>query len=201
MKQKITTIYLLLLAMACLSACGDVKPEVRIGHFALPVPESWKAFSESDRAGARNQFASDLAPGLGQYAKTGAPPPKMGDFIIFQKQPSGQLIGWTLQIPEQSDFMKTMFEKEQVNFTARKNLAGDQIKAGQCRMFKIKDIDVVRVDVEMSDGGKSTNIQYWSPERPGLITVLMVGARAGSTAETQRQFDAIISSIVINKKP
>lgn len=185
----------------------DVRPGVTVGHFTITLPDDWKAFPETDRIRVRDQqFASQLAPGLRQYVKEGAPTPKLGDFlgdfIIFQKQPVAQAIGWTLKIPNQKeDFMKTLLKKEETDFTEQKNLAGGRIKGGQARLLRINNAEVVRVDVEMADGGKSTNIQYWAPERPGLITVLMLGTRGSSSPETEQQVGTIISSIVINNKP
>lgn len=212
MKQKLLTSFTLIASIACIlhtpQARGeDAKPGLTIGHFTMTLPDDWKSFSEADRIRTRDQqFASQLAPGLRQYVKEGAPTPKLGDFlgdfVIFQKQPVGQAIGWTLKIPNQKDdFMKTLLKKEQTDFTAQKNLAGGRIKGGQARLFRINNAEVVRVDVEMAEGGKSTNIQFWSPERPDLITVLMLGTRGKSSQETEQQVNAIISSIVIKNKP
>jgi uncharacterized protein (TIGR02145 family) len=171
-----------------------------IGHFSFSVPKGWNPLSAADKTAARNEFASDLAPGLGQYIKAGEPPPGMGEFEILQKPTDGQLIGWTLIVPEQTDFMEEIFKKENVEFQKRKNLAGGQIKSGSCRLFKVNGIDVVRVDVEMSGGGQSTNMHFWSPKSPRVITTLMLGMGPHKSVQTEKEFEDIISSLMVREE-
>lgn len=171
-----------------------------IGHFSFSVPKGWNSFSDADKAATRTEFTSDLAPGLSQYNKTGEPTPRMGDFEIFQKPTDGQLIGWTLILPKQTDFLKEILKKEDVQFQKRKNLAGDQIKSGSSRLFKAGGIDVVRVDVEMANGGKSTNLQFWSSKSPRVITTLMIGIRPHKSTQTEKEFESIISSLVVSEE-
>ena len=171
-----------------------------IGHFSVSVPEDWDSLSNADKAAARKEFASDLGPGLRQYNRSGQPPPKMSDFEIFQKPTDGQLIAWTLLVPEQTDFLKEILKKEKRDFQKQKNLAGGQIKSGLCRMVKVDSIDVVRVDIEMANGGKSTNVHFWSPRDPGIITTLMIGIRPNSSKQTAKEFDSIISSLVVSEE-
>ena len=126
-----------------------------IGHFTVTVPDGWNSFSSSDKAAARSEFASDLSPGLRQYEKAGQPAPRMGDFIIFQKQPEGQLIGWTLLVPDQTDFLKEILKREDVQFERGKSLSGGRITAGSCKLVKLGGVDVVRMDVQMANGEKA----------------------------------------------
>jgi len=209
MNRNKTTIALVSLTLLCATLpnadCADTaSPDPTrcvIGHFTLPVPKGWNAFSASDKVGARSEFASEMAPGLTQYKKAGAPPPRMGQFEIFQKPPDGQIIAWTLLVPDQTDFLKEILKKEDTEFQKRKNLAGQRLKGGFCRLVKIGTNDVVRVDVEMADGGKSTNLEFWSPKHPGLITTLMVGVRANRSEQTQKDYDTILASLRVDENP
>ena len=171
-----------------------------MGHFSFSVPRGWNSFSDADKDAARSEFASDLAPGLKQYNKAGEPAPRMGDFEIFQKPTDGQLIGWTLLVPAQADFLNEMLKRENVEFQKQKNLAGGQIKSGTCRLFNVNGVDVVRVDVEMSNGGRSTNIHFWSPKSPGVISTLMLGIRPNKSAQTEKEFEDIILSIRVTEE-
>jgi hypothetical protein len=171
--------------------------ECVIGHFTLTMPDGWNSFSGGDKASARAEFASDLAPGLKQYNRAGQPAPRMGAFEIFQKPTDGQLIGWTLLVPVQTDFLKQILKREDVEFQKHKNLAGGQVKSGSCRLFKVGKIDVVRVDVEMANGGKTTNLHFWSPKSPGIISTLMLGLRPHKSTQTEREFESIIASLVV----
>jgi hypothetical protein len=170
-----------------------------VGHFTASLPDGWNSFSSADKAAARREFASDLAPGLRQYEKSGQPSPKMGDFVIFQKPPEGQLIGWTLVVPDQTDFLKEILKREDVQFERGKSLSGGRITAGSCKLVKLGGVDVVRVDVEMANGGKSTNLHFWSPKSPGVITTLMIGLRPGKSAQTEKEFDKMIASLEVRE--
>ena len=125
----------------------------------------------------------------------------MGEFEIYQKPPEGQLIGWTLIVPDQADFLKEILKRENVEFEGRKNLGGGQVTGGFCKLVKVGSSDVVRVDVEMANGGKSTNLHFWSPKRPGLITTLMFGLRPNCSHQTKKDYETIISSLKIDEKP
>ena len=199
-------VVVLLSIVLCLIGAADLcaqepSPESRscvIGHFSLSAPEAWKPLTGSDKAATRSEFASSIAPGLGQYNRAGAPEPRMDQFEILQKPTDAQLIGWTLIVPDQIDFLKEIFKKEDTQLENQKNMAGGRIKAGSCRWVKIGGLDVVRVDVEMADGGKSTNLHFWSSKNPGIITTLMLGVGAGRSAETEKEFDSILSSIAVS---
>ena len=179
----------------------DQGRQCTIGHFSVSIPQGWNSFSDTDKAGARREFSTDLAPGLKQYQRAGDATPRMGEFEIYQKPPYGQLIGWTLVIPDQTDFLKEILKKEDVEFQKRKNLAGGQVRSGFCRLVKVGGNDVVRVDVEMANGGKSTNLIFWSPKRPGLITTLMLGMRPNYSDQTRKDYETIISSLRIDEHP
>lgn len=174
--------------------------QCRIGHFTVSIPQGWNSFSASDKAGARQEFSTDLSPGLKQYEKTGAPTPRMGDFEIYQKPTDGQLIGWTLVIPDQKDFLKVILKREDVQFEKGKSLSGGSVKGGSCRLVKVGTVDVVRVDVEMANGGKTTNLHFWSPKTPGVITTLMIGVRPNKSAQTEKDFEKIISSLAVSEE-
>jgi hypothetical protein len=166
-----------------------------IGHFTFFVPNGWNSFSSVDKASARNGFASDLEPGLGQYSEPGKPAPKMGDFEIFQKPTDGQLIGWTLIVPNQTDFLKEILKKEEIQLEQRKS----QIKSGTCRLVKIIGINIVRVDVAMANGAITTNLHFWSPKSPGIISTLMIGLRPDKSAQTEKDYQNIIESLIVNE--
>jgi hypothetical protein len=151
--------------------------QCRIGHFTVSIPNAWLSLSDSDKAGARREFASDLSPGLKPYEKPGSPMPCMGEFEIYQKPSDAQLIGWTLLIPNQTDFLKEILKREDVQFEKGKSMSGGRVKGGSCRLVKVGNFDVVRVDVEMANGGKSTNLHFWSPKTPGVVSTLMIGVR------------------------
>lgn len=168
--------------------------KVEIGHFTLFVPEGWNVFSKDDRIKARKEFELDLEPGLKQYEVDGKPKPRMGDFRVFQKQPFGQLIGWTLIVPDNTNLLQKIFKKEN-QFRQRK----DQIKSGSCRLVKIDGIDVVRVDVEMTNGDLMTNLHFYSPKSPGIISSLMFGLRSGKSVQAEKEFESIIGSIKIKE--
>jgi len=170
-----------------------------IGNFSVSVPKGWNSFSNQDKATARSGFASDLAPGLVQYSRVGKPDPQMGDFEIFQKPNDGQLIGWTLLIPDQTDFLKEILKKENIGFEKKKNLSGGQVKSGACRLVKIGEIEVVRVDVIMANGGIAANFHFWSPKSPGVISTLMIGTRPNMSAQTEKEFQDIIESLIVNE--
>ena len=175
------------------------KSKCVIGHFSVSVPKDWKAFSNADKDGARSGFAADLEPGLAQYVRAGKPKPRMGDFEIFQKPTDGQLIGWTLLIPDQADFLKEILKKENGDFENQKSLSGGQIQSGSCRLVNISGKDVVRVDIEMANGGKSTNLHFWSPKNPGVISTLMLGLRPNKSSQSEKDFESIIKSLVVNE--
>lgn len=174
--------------------------QVRIGHFIVKIPSGWNALSGNYKADAKKEFSADLAPGLKQYEKVDGPKPKMGEFEIFQKPKDGQLIGWTLVIPDQTDFLKEILKREDLQFEKRKSLSGGSIKGGSCKLVNQNGFNIVRVDVEMENGGKSTNLHFWSPENPGIITTLMAGVRSNTSSQTDREFESIISSIVVTDK-
>ncbi|MBU4319353.1 MAG: hypothetical protein KKF30_19000 [Proteobacteria bacterium] len=171
----------------------------RIGHFTAFIPLGWNSFSDSDKAGAKREFATDLAPGLRQYEKAGATTPHMGEFEIFQKPTDAQLIGWTLVIPDQTDFLKEILRREDVQFEKGKNLSGGRITGGSCRLVKIGGFDVVRVDVEMANGGKSTNLHFWSPKTPGVMSTLMIGLRPHKSDQTEKDYESIISTLIVSE--
>jgi len=177
----------------------DKGRQCRIGHFTVSIPHGWDSFSDSDKAIARREFSTDLAPGLKQYKKVGGPTPRMGEFEIYQKPTDAQLIGWTLVIPDQASFLKEILKREDVQFEKRKSLSGGRLKGGSCRLVKVSGFDVVRVDVEMANGGKSTNLHFWSPKSPGVISTLMVGVRPHKSAQTEKEFESIIFSLVVNE--
>jgi hypothetical protein len=170
-----------------------------IGNFTVSVPNGWNSFSNQDKASARSEFASDLEPGLVQYSKAGKPDPKMGDFEIFQKPTDGQLIGWTLLIPDQTDFLKEILKKENIEFEKKKNLSGGQVISGSCRLVKIGGIEVVRVDVIMANGAIATNFHFWSPKNPGVISTLMIGTRPNKSAQTEKEYQGIIESLIVKE--
>ena len=174
--------------------------QVRVGHFLVTVPPGWNSFSDSDKAGVRRDFSTDLAPGLKQYVKAGEVRPHMGEFEILQKPPAGQLIGWTLVIPDQVEFLKEILKQEDVQFEKGKSLSGGRVTGGSCRLVNLNGFDVVRVDVEMANGGKSTNLQFWSPKDPGVVSTLMIGLRLNSSAQTEKEFEDIISSLAVTDK-
>ncbi|MFH2057579.1 MAG: hypothetical protein ABIJ59_01605 [Pseudomonadota bacterium] len=176
----------------------DKSSQFRVGHFMVSIPHGWGSFSDSDKALARRGFSTDLAPGLKQYEKVGESAPHMGEFEIYQKPTDGQLIGWTLVIPDQADFLKEILKREDVQFEKGKSLSGGRIKGGSCRLFKVSGFDVVRVDVEMANGGKSTNLHFWSPKNPGIISTLMIGVRPHKSEQTEKEFERIISSIAVD---
>jgi hypothetical protein len=170
-----------------------------IGNFTVSIPKGWNSFSNQDKASARIEFASDLEPGLVQYRKDGKPDPKMGDFEIFQKPADGQLIGWTLLIPDQTDFLKEILKKENIEFEKKKSLSGGQVKSGSCRLVKIGGIEVVRVDVIMANGAIATNFHFWSPKSPGVISTIMIGTRPNKSAQTEKEYQGIIESLFVKE--
>ncbi len=176
---------------------GSLGKQVRVGHFLVTVPPGWNSFSDSEKAGARREFSTDLAPGLKQYVKAGEIKPHMRDFEILQKPPTGQLIGWTLIIPDQTEFLKEILKRENVQFEKGKSLSGGRIKGGSCRLVNLNGFDVVRVDVEMANGGKSTNLQFWSPKNPGVVSVIMVGLKQHASSQTEKEYESIISTLVV----
>jgi hypothetical protein len=171
----------------------------RVGHFEVSVPSSWKPLSAADTASIRREFEGDLGPGLKQYYKTGEPEPRMGEFAIFQKPSDAQMIGWTLIVPPQIDFLKEILRREAVEFEKRKNLAGAQLKGGTCRLVRVGDVDVVRVDVAMANGGTSTNLHYWSPKNPTVVSILMLGIRPHASTETENELNSIIAALTIKE--
>ncbi len=170
---------------------------VKIGHFVVRFPPGWNFCSFSEKAASRREFSAYLAPGLKQYGKVNGLTPHMEEFEIYQKPPSGQLIGWTLVIPDQVNFLRKILKRENVQFEKRKSLSGGGIKGGTCRLVKIGNFDVVRVDVEMVNGGKSTNLQFWSPKNPGVVSVLMVGLKQHASSQTEKEYESIISTLVV----
>lgn len=178
---------------------GQAK-QCTIGHFTVSVPQGWNSFSNIDKAEARREYSTDLDPGLKQYEKLGAPTPRMGEFEIYQKPPGGQLIGWTLVIPDQTDFLKEILKREDVQFAKSKSLSGGRVKAGSCRLVKVGTVDVVRVDVEMANGGRTTNLHFWSPQTPGVITTLMIGIRPNTSEQTEKDYEKIISSLAVSEE-
>ena len=171
-----------------------------IGHFSFSVPSDWIPFSAADNATTRRSFSSSLAPGFIQYTKIGEPEPRMEGFEIFQKPNEGQIIGWTLILPKQKDFLKKTLNKENIQFQKQKNMAGGQIKSGSSRLYKVNGIDIVRVDVEMVNGGKSTNLQFWSSKNPRVITTLMIGLRPHKSVQSEKEFESILLSLVVSKE-
>ena len=171
--------------------------QLRIGHFLVTVPQGWNTFSDSDKAGARKEFSIDLSPGLKQYEKAGDVKPHMGEFEILQKPQAGQLIGWALVIPDQVEFLKEIFKRENVQFEKSKSLSGGRVIGGSCRLVNLNGFDVVRIDVEMANGGKSTNLHFWSPKTSGIVSTLMIGLRPNSSTQTEKEFEGIISSLLV----
>jgi len=123
----------------------------------------------------------------------------MGNFEIYQKPTDGQLIGWTLVIPDQKDFLKVILKREDVQFEKGKSLSGGGIKGGSCKLVKVGSFDVVRVDVKMANGGKTTNLHFWSPKNPGIISTLMIGLRQNKSPETEKEYRSIIASLVVSE--
>jgi hypothetical protein len=171
-----------------------------IGHFTVSIPQGWNSFSDSDKAEARREFSSDLAPSLKQYEKRGAPQAHMDEFAIYQKPTDGQLIGWTLVIPDQTDFLTKILKREDIQFEKGKSLSGGRVKGGSCRLEKVGTVDVVRVDVEMANGGKTTNLHFWSPKTPGIVTTLMIGVRPNKSDQTEKDYEKILSSLAVSEE-
>ena len=178
---------------------GQSRP-FRIGHFIVSVPQSWTPLSDADKTGARAEFASDLAPGMTQYERAGDPAPRLGQFEIFQKPTDAQLLGWTIVIPEQTDFLKEILKREDVQFEKGKSLSGGRIKGGSCSLIKVSGLEVVRIDVEMANGAKSTNLHFWSPKHPGIISTLMFGIRPQAIAPTAREYEAMLATLTVSEE-
>jgi hypothetical protein len=171
-----------------------------IGHFTVSVPEGWNSLPNDDKDKVRRDFSANIAPGLRQYERAGGPTPRMGEFEILQKPTDAQLLAWTLVIPDQHDFLGEILKRESVQFDSRKSWSGGRLKGGLCRLVRVGGVDVVRVDVEMANGGKTTNLHYWSSTNPGIISTLMIGVRPNRTPQTDREFESMISSLVVNEE-
>jgi len=176
---KITVSILLFVCSVCLTclqldvAAQENKSTVTVGHFTFKIPIGWNQMSGSDKTNTRAEFESDLKPGLRQYTQQGEPDAHMDEFEIFQKPFEGQLLVWTLKVPTQENFIQKIYMTETKTLESRQA----NLKSGECRLVTIGEIEVVRVDVAMRNGGTTTNLQFWSPENPDLITTLMIGLR------------------------
>jgi uncharacterized protein (TIGR02145 family) len=177
------------------------EPKQAIGGLAFRVPKGWVALEGDAKAGARREFAAqvDQGAGLKDFARTGFPAPHMDQFYICQKQPQGegQIIAWTLELPPQEALLTKVFETEKKVMDARQA----QVTSGLCRMVKVDDADVVRVDVKLRNGATATNLHFWSPDAPTQLTVIMVGIGQDSQPETLREADAILASMSLTKPP
>lgn len=164
-----------------------------VGAFKFVAPSGWTELTGSERFKARFDFQRGMEDGLKEYNRPGEPAARIDSFAIFQKTGQAQLIVWTLQLPDQRNFLRTIRTKEQAKLDSQTRRGG--LRAGSCRLVDLGDRQAVRVDVEMPNGAKSTNLHFWSSREPGLVTTMMIGVRHAGDAETAEQAEEVLSSV------
>jgi uncharacterized protein (TIGR02145 family) len=198
--SQLIKIYFLGMLLLSVSSSASAQQEQNhminqsVGLMEFKLPDSWKPLEGSALGEAKSEFSSGMT--LSQYDRDGEPNSRLDEFQIFQKPADGQVVGWTITIPEQKDFLKKIYDDELKGLDLRKA----QIKSGECQLVQIGKSDVVRTDVVLGNSARTTNLHFWSPEQPGLVTVLMVGIRPSHSEQTAKEFDDILSSVKIKNK-
>ena len=205
--RTLTLAAILMTALALtLAGCDDkqaekptqqVDPRQKVGGLAFRVPIGWKALEGADRDGARREFDAQVNQGQGlrEYVRADSQIPHLDQFYICQKEPhEGQIIAWTLELPPQSEFLAKIRETEEKGVTLRQA----ELTSGLCRVVQVDGTDIVRVDVNMRNGAKATNLHFWSPEKPSQVTIVMVGTSPDAQPATIREAEDILASVSLS---
>lgn len=160
-----------------------------VGTLQFTVPSNWTPLSQSDLRDARREWESLIQPGY-------AGPATLESFEYFLlPNNSGMFVAWTVRIADQKDFLSKMKEGETANLERFRRQG--QVKVGTCEIIKVSGGDVVKVDIDRVNGARSVNFHHWSPESPGVITVLQLGLRPSRSAKVGSDAKVMFDSITV----
>lgn len=174
--------------------------QVRVGVFAFEVPFVWEVVSEAHGQTIKKEILKGVKQMIETVEQSSGSDQGLLGMQDFQavKMPfgAGWFIAYTVQIPQQKDYLSTM-EKDQeqkIAWGKSQGIITDVYYSGRC---KIADTDVVKIDTAMGDGTHSIGFYYWSPSEPGLVGTISVIVNPGKYPEVNSALDSTFESLRI----
>jgi len=174
-------------------AVVDQAPGKKVGGLMLELPNTWSELDADATKEKRQQYATGMADELKSYARDGEREPRLVDFKIFQDDTGIAIDAWSIALPDQTDLLQGLYDKQSV--AMKEPMA--QIQSTSCRRGTVNGADVVRIDVETTQGMKSITIFHWTASNPGLITVMITNIESTASPTGAAEVAAILNSITV----
>ncbi len=111
---------------------------------------------------------------------------------------SGWLLVYTMMIPPQSNYLKTIEneQEQKLSWGKEQGIVTRVIEHGRS---KVGSADVIKVDIEMRQGARSVGIFYWSPTDQDHLGIISVIVNPGHYNSIKSGLDGVIASLQIEE--